>query len=127
MPVSWAGAVQRAIELDNAAVINIVRRFQRAGFPYVCAMRDGFSGAYRVMKVCVHRWRCASCTAVSSRRLAHPRRPQDSPELGLSALVDFDPERCACSRHDKLVEYLRQQKRARERKSSSGFTVRARV
>ena len=90
--------VQRAIELDDAAIVATVRRFQRAGFPYVCSMRDGFAGAYRVM--------------------------QEAPEFGLASLVDFNPERCACTRHDRLVAYLRKHKAASSKGSS--FTVRTR-
>lgn len=93
---------QRAIDLDAEAVAATVSHFQAAGFPYVCTMRDGFAGAFRAMQV-VLLW------TLCNKRRAHTEHVQRIGVDPTSTLVDYDAERCACARHQRLVEFLRHQ------------------
>lgn len=93
---------QRAIDLDAEAVAATVSHFQAAGFPYVCTMRDGFAGAFRAMQVVLLRTLC-------TKRRAHTEHVQRIGVDPTSTLVHYDAERCACARHQRLVEFLRHQ------------------
>lgn len=45
-----SGIVKRAITTDIRRVRHVVRAFQKAGFPRVCVMEDGFSAAFEVLR-----------------------------------------------------------------------------